>query len=349
MVNASSKLIKKIYVVALQRLLWPPTDVRTIIVADFHRSQSSITLTSTMPRTIEGYIWTPAGATEGLETTSAIKSTGSVKDSYDVIVIGSGFTGLVAARDISQHSKASVLLLEARDRIGGRTWTARVDNEDMEMGGTWVHWNQPHVYAELHRYGLHSQLKTSAGTLAPENQYYKAADAELREVSPLAVGEMSERIAARMFQIDGYDSRTLMPYPHDPLRESAPWKQYDDLSIRQRLDQLDDIPQGDRDMLESLMNSFGSAPGSNTGFVEALRWYALGGHTMAGLWELAGVFKLGGGGMTSLALAILGDFEGDVLLNTPVAAISQDTRGAIVTTQSRRRMKANCIVSTIPL
>lgn len=302
-----------------------------------------------MPRTTEGYLWTPAGALEGLESKSAMTTPQFSKDAYDIIVIGSGFAGLVAARDISQYSKASVLLLEARDRIGGRTWTAHVDNEDIEMGGTWVHWNQPHVYAELHRYGLHSQLKTSAGTLAPEKQYYKAADAELREVSPCEVGEMTENIAARMFQIDGHDSRTLMPYPHDPLRDPAPWKQYDHLSIRQRLDQLDDVPQADKDLLESLMNSFGSAPGSQTGFVEALRWYALGGHTMAGLWELAGVFKLGGGGMTSLALAILGDYKGDVLLNTPVAAISQDVRGASVSTQTGQQIKAKSVISTIPL
>jgi len=140
-----------------------------------------------------------------------------------------------------------------------------------------------------------------------------------------------------------------MPYPHNPLREPAPWKQYDCLSVWQRLDQLKDVPQADRDMIESLMNSFGSAPGSKTGFVEALRWYALGGHTMAGLWELAGVFKLGGGGMTSLALALLGDLRGDVLLSTPVAAISQDTQGALVITQSGRQIKAKSIVSTIPL
>lgn len=152
-----------------------------------------------------------------------------------------------------------------------------------------------------------------------------------------------------MFQIDGYDSRTLMPYPHDPLREPAPWKQYYHLSVRQRLDQLHDIAQADRDMLESLMNSFGSAPGSKTGFVEALRWYALGGHTMAGLFELAGIFKLGGGGMTSLALAILGDCKGDVLLNTAVAAISQNSQDAVITTKSGRKIKAKSVISTIPL
>ena len=102
-------------------------------------------------------MWTPAGAIEGLETKSAITTIQPTKDSYDVIVIGSGFAGLVAARDISQHSKASVLLLEARDRIGGRTWTARVDNEDIEMGGTCLLYTSPSP-----RDGLLSRMPSSA-------------------------------------------------------------------------------------------------------------------------------------------------------------------------------------------
>lgn len=60
-----------------------------------------------------------------------------------------------------------MLLLEARDRIEGQTWTAKVLNEELEMGRTWVHWNQPHLYNEFRRYGLHVHLKTSAGTVAP--------------------------------------------------------------------------------------------------------------------------------------------------------------------------------------
>jgi lysyl oxidase-like protein 2/3/4 len=217
------------------------------------------------------------------------------------------------------------------------------------MGGTWVHWNQPHVYSEIHRYGLHSTLKTSAGTLLPDKQYYKAASAALQEVSSVEVNEICERVATRMFQLDGHDSRTLMPYPHDPLREPAPWKKYDHLSIRQRLDELHDIPQPERDIFESLVNSFGSAPGSKTGFTEALRWYALGGHTIAGTFELAGIFKLGGGGMTSLALAMLSDFTGDVLLNTVVKEINQKSVGVTIITKQGRQIRAKSVISTIPL
>jgi phytoene dehydrogenase-like protein len=45
-----------------------------------------------------------------------------VSDAFDVVVIGAGFAGLRAARDLSDAG-VRVALLEARDRIGGRAWT----------------------------------------------------------------------------------------------------------------------------------------------------------------------------------------------------------------------------------
>lgn len=93
-----------------------------------------------MSRSKEGYLWTPEGTTEGLPTAAVLPGSRHIKQSYDVVVIGGGFAGLVAARDLAKQPGVNVLLLEGRDRIGGRTWTASVFGEEFEMGGTWVHW-----------------------------------------------------------------------------------------------------------------------------------------------------------------------------------------------------------------
>jgi monoamine oxidase len=69
---------------------------------------------------------------------------------HDVIVIGGGFAGVTAAREAAQRGR-SVLLLEARDRIGGRTWTAPWAGASIEYGGAWVHWHQPHTWSEAVR------------------------------------------------------------------------------------------------------------------------------------------------------------------------------------------------------
>lgn len=54
-----------------------------------------------------------------------------------------------------------VLLVEARDRIGGRSWSSNIEGYPFEMGGTWVHWHQPHVWREISRYQMRGELESS--------------------------------------------------------------------------------------------------------------------------------------------------------------------------------------------
>ncbi|KAJ4309940.1 hypothetical protein N0V84_011232 [Fusarium piperis] len=203
-----------------------------------------------MPPSREGYLWTPTGDTTGLNTDAVVSGTPDslIRDKYDVIVVGTGFSGLIAARNLSRNPNLSVLLLEGRDRIGGRTWTAKALGEELEMGGTWVHWNQPH-----------------------------------------------------------------------------------------------------KDLFDAMVSSFGSAPGSECGFTEALRWYALGGHTMDGVFELAGVYKLGKGGMSSLARAILDEYHGNLLFNTVLEKVEQSSTSVTLTAKNGKKIRASQVISTIPL
>lgn len=92
-------------------------------------------------RTQDGFIWSPTDSgRHGLTTEAVVSNTSNIKDCYDVIVIGAGFAGLTAARDLAAQGNLDVLLLEARDRIGGRTCTVKELDEEYEAGGQWVHW-----------------------------------------------------------------------------------------------------------------------------------------------------------------------------------------------------------------
>ena len=69
--------------------------------------------------------------------------TGSVPDPVDgpvgrVVVVGAGISGLTAARAL-QLSGVDVVVLEGRERIGGRTHTVDVGGAAVDLGASWIH------------------------------------------------------------------------------------------------------------------------------------------------------------------------------------------------------------------
>ena len=111
----------------------------------FGLSHESMVLTHYSASTRDGFVSYADGTVKtGLKTVTVSSTTFDAErhvqetQVYDVIVIGAGFCGLIAARE-SSHRRLRVLLIEARDRIGGRAMATQLDGETYEMGGTWIH------------------------------------------------------------------------------------------------------------------------------------------------------------------------------------------------------------------
>tara|TARA_B110000879_G_scaffold147809_1_gene191596 strand:- start:563 stop:1519 length:957 start_codon:yes stop_codon:yes gene_type:complete len=55
-----------------------------------------------------------------------------------VIIIGAGISGLAAGKAL-QESGYEAVILEARDRVGGRIWTDRSTGKPLDLGASWIH------------------------------------------------------------------------------------------------------------------------------------------------------------------------------------------------------------------
>ncbi|PLB40393.1 putative flavin-containing amine oxidase [Aspergillus candidus] len=79
----------------------------------------------------------------------------AAKETTDVIIVGAGLAGLTATHDILRAGQ-SCLILEARDRVGGKTWSTPLKDGKglVDLGAAWINdSNQSKVYALAQRYG----------------------------------------------------------------------------------------------------------------------------------------------------------------------------------------------------
>jgi len=82
-----------------------------------------------------------------LDGAAEAATAGSLPSRVDVVVVGAGISGLVAARQVARSGR-SVLVVDARDRVGGRVLNHRLGSGDViESGGAFVGPTQDHIIA----------------------------------------------------------------------------------------------------------------------------------------------------------------------------------------------------------
>ena len=255
-----------------------------------------------------------------------------MSDAYDVIVIGGGFAGVTAARECAKAGLRT-LVLEARERLGGRTHTVDWNGTATELGGTWVHWTQAHVWAEIERYGL-----ALADSSLPVELRSRRSDGDVAPV------DFIHKLLPAVAQYFGI-SRQMFPRPYAPF-DTGLAEQHDRVTAADPLERIDDAPT--RDFLDGFVATCVGSRSSESAWVEMLRWHALSGHNYFDHVEALGRYRFRDG-TKALIDAIVADGKPDVRLGEAVASVRQESGRVTLSTRSGRHFAARAVVSTLPL
>ena len=272
-----------------------------------------------------------AGAAPG------VLAQGTERRIHDAIVIGGGFAGIAAARDLSWRGK-DTLLLEAKSRLGGRTWTTEFSDHDIEVGGTWIGWSQPHVWSEMMRYNLAVAESAAAG----------ASQAIWMDGSRPTVGTMPEYAQAFENAANKFyaPARAAIPRPFDPLFVEDT-NSYDSLSAAEAIQSLD-LSEHERNLVTTLAALNGHSDADRSSYLDQLRWFALGDFNLWNMMDNLARYRIKGG--TRLLLdRMQQDGRYEIRHSSPVRSVVQTADKVEVTTADGAIHEARKVIVAVPL
>jgi monoamine oxidase len=256
----------------------------------------------------------------------------------DVVVVGAGLAGLTAARDL-QRAGLSVQVLEARDRVGGRTLNADLgDGRVVEVGGQWVGPHQTAVRALADELGVDTFPTHDQGRSLLEWQgRVRRYRGTVPRLNPLVLADVAQA-QARLERM----ARTV------PLE--APWlapdaRRWDGATLESWL-RRHVRTESARELVRLGVEAVWAADPGELSLLHAL-FYLRSGEGWSALLDTRGGAQqdrfVGGSQRLSLLLAA----SLDVVLEAPVRRVDQDERGVTVRADGRV-LRAGHVVVTVP-
>jgi monoamine oxidase len=259
----------------------------------------------------------------------------------DAVVVGAGLAGLTAARKL-EAAGASVTVIEAQNRVGGRTMSGRVARTTLEMGGQWIGPNQRRIIALASELGVETfptHLPGRTVFYEGERRSEYEEDDEIPFADPTSLGEVQGA-----FRALGELARGV---PAD-----APWKARDAAELdgqtleTWKLGYLQS--SGARFYFDLAVESLYACEPRDVSLLGVLSDIASSG-SFGGLFEIeasAEEYRFFGGA-EEVSVRLARGLEGRVVLDSPVRRIVGE-KDSVLVESDRASVRAGAVIVAVP-
>jgi monoamine oxidase len=258
----------------------------------------------------------------------------------DVVVVGAGYAGLTAARELIRAGK-DVRVVEARDRVGGRIWSVEHPGHRLDLGGAWIGPSQDAVRAMAREYDIDLFPTHTAG------EHVVAIDGDVKRFKGLVppIGPVSlGAVALGMARIDRMAKHVSLDAPWADRRART----WDARSAGEWVAR--NMPPGaGRDLLDGAVRGLMTCDPSEVSLLHLLYLVRSAGGLQS-LLSVEGGYQqdLVTGGAMSMAERVADELSDRIALDSPVREIVQSPSNVRIVSDAAEFLAARVIIAVPP-